>query len=76
MTMRTARPQLRVTVSSPRLAASTRLTAAIARHQPSRLTLTVRLTDAGKLTTRLTSEDKPATQLDQAAAGCAAGSSV
>jgi subtilase family serine protease len=59
ITMRTAASQLRVTVSSPRLAASTGLTAAIARHQSSRLTLTVRLTDAGKLTTRLTSRTRP-----------------
>ncbi|HEX4282183.1 MAG TPA: putative Ig domain-containing protein, partial [Solirubrobacteraceae bacterium] len=59
ITMRTAALQLRVTVSSPRLAASTGLTAAIARHQSSRLTLTVRLTDAGKLTTRLTSKTRP-----------------
>ena len=59
ITMRTAASQLRVTVSSPRLAASTGLTAAIARHQSSRLTLTVRLTDAGKMTTRLTPRTRP-----------------
>ena len=59
ITVRTATSQLRVTVSSPRLAASTGLSAAIVRHQSSRLTLTFRVTDAGKLTTRLTPKTRP-----------------
>jgi subtilase family serine protease len=59
ITVRTATSQLRVTVSSPRLAASTGLTAAITRHQSSRITLTLRVADAGKLTTRLTPRTRP-----------------
>lgn len=59
ITVRTATPQLHVTVSSPRLAASGSLTAAIARHRASRLALTLRVTDAGKLTNRLTAKTRP-----------------
>ncbi len=58
VTLRTATPQARVTISSPRLAASGSLTAALARHQPTRVTLTVRVTDAVRLTTRLTGRTK------------------
>ena len=59
LTLRTASPQVRVTISSPRLAASGSLTSAIARHQAGRVTLTVRVTDAGKLTTRLSQRIRP-----------------
>ena len=58
VTLRTATPQARITISSPRLAASGSLTAALARHQTTRVTLTVRVTDAVKLTTRLTGKTK------------------
>ena len=59
LTLRTAAPQVRVTISSPRLAASGSLTAALARHQATRVTMTIRVTDAGKLTTRLSQKIKP-----------------
>ena len=59
LTLRTATPQARVMISSPRLAASGSLTSAIARHQAGRVTLTMRVTDAGKLTTRLSQKIKP-----------------
>ncbi len=58
VTLRTATPQARVTISSPRLAASGSLNAALARHQATRVTLTVRVTDAVRLTTRLTGRTK------------------
>jgi hypothetical protein len=58
VTLRTATPQARITISSPRLAASGSLTAALARHQTTRVTLTVRVTDAVKLTTRLTAKTR------------------
>ena len=60
VTLRTATSQARVTISSPRLAASGSLTAALARHQSTRVTLTVRVTDADRLTTRLTHKTRPA----------------
>jgi subtilase family serine protease len=59
LTLGTPSSQVRVTISSPRLAASGSLTAALARHQAPRVTLTVRVTDAAKLTTRLTGKTKP-----------------
>jgi len=59
ITVRSATSQLHVTVSSPRLAASGSLTAAIARHRTSRLALTLRVTDADKLMTRLTAKTRP-----------------
>jgi subtilase family serine protease len=58
VTLRSATSQVRVTISSPRLAASGSLTAALARHQATRVTLTVRVTDAEKLTTKLTQKTK------------------
>ncbi len=58
VTLRTATAQARITISSPRLAASGSLTAALARHQTTRVTVTVRVTDAVKLTTRLTGKTK------------------
>jgi Putative Ig domain len=51
--------QVRVTISSPRLAASDSLTSALARHKATRITLTVRVTDAAKRTTRLPAKVKP-----------------
>jgi len=57
--LRSTAEQVRVTISSPRLAASDSLTAALARHQATRVTLTVRVTDAGKRTTRLPAKVKP-----------------
>jgi len=59
LTVRTATPQTHVTISSPRLAASGSLTSAIARHQAGRVTLTMRVTDADRLTTRLSQKIKP-----------------
>jgi len=59
LTLRTATPQVHVTISSPRLAASGSLTSAIARHQASRVTLTLGVTDAVNLTTRLSQKIKP-----------------
>jgi subtilase family serine protease len=59
VTLRKATPQVHVTISSPRLAASGSFTSAIARHQAGRVTLTVRVTDADKLTTRLSQRIKP-----------------
>ncbi|MBV8221203.1 MAG: hypothetical protein JO325_22285, partial [Solirubrobacterales bacterium] len=59
ITVGAAASQLHITVSSPRLAATSGLTAAIARHRSGRLTLTLRVTDAAKLTTRLTPKTRP-----------------
>jgi len=59
VTLRTASAQAHVTISSPRLVASGSLTSAIARHQAGRVTLTIRVTDADKLTTRLSQKIKP-----------------
>jgi hypothetical protein len=59
LTLKTASPQVEVTISSPRLAASGTLTSAIARHQAGRVTLTMRVTDADKLTTRLSQKMTP-----------------
>jgi len=59
LTLRTASPQVLVTISAPRLAASGSLTAALARHQRPRVTLTIQVTDAGKVTTRLSPKVRP-----------------
>ncbi len=59
LTVKTASPQVHVTISSPRLAASSSLTAALAGHHTERVTVTVRVTDAGKVTTRLSKKLKP-----------------
>ena len=59
MTLKTASSQVHVIVSSPRLAASDSLTAALARHQSEEVTVTMRVTDAAKLTTRLSKKLKP-----------------
>jgi subtilase family serine protease len=57
--LRSASPQVDVTVSSPRIAASGGFTSALARHRATRVTLTVRVTDADKLITRLSAKTKP-----------------
>jgi subtilase family serine protease len=59
LTLRTASPQVGVTISAPRLAASGSLTAELARHQRPRVTLTIQVTDAGKVTTRLSPKVRP-----------------
>jgi Putative Ig domain len=51
--------QLHVTITYPRLQARGSLVSALARHRASRVALTVRATDALKLTTRLTAKVKP-----------------
>jgi hypothetical protein len=51
--------QLHVTIAYPRLQAGGSLVSALARHRGSRIGLTVRATDALKLTTRLTARVKP-----------------
>jgi hypothetical protein len=55
----TAAQQVHVTISYPRLQAGGSLVSALARHHASRVSLTVRATDAFKLTTRLTTRVKP-----------------
>ncbi len=59
LTLRSAAQQVHVTVSSPRLAASGSLAAALARHQSTRVTLIVRASDADKLATRLSKTIRP-----------------
>jgi hypothetical protein len=59
LTFPTPALQIHVTVVSPRLQASSGLVAQIARHRASRLQLTVRSTDALKLTTHLTAKVTP-----------------
>ncbi len=59
ITLRSAAPQLRVTISYPRLAASGSLAAAVARRHSTRVTVTVRVTDAGNQTARVTAKIKP-----------------
>jgi subtilase family serine protease len=59
LTLKTASSQAHVTISSPRLAASGSLTAALARHESEHVTVTVRVTDGAKLTTRLSKKLKP-----------------
>jgi hypothetical protein len=51
--------QLHVTITYPRLQAGGSLVSALARHHGTRVGLTVRATDALKLTTRLTAKVKP-----------------
>jgi subtilase family serine protease len=57
--LRTAAPQVHVTITYPRLQAGGSLVSALARHRASRVGLTVRATDALKRTTRLTAKVKP-----------------
>jgi hypothetical protein len=51
--------QVHVTIGYPRIRASDGLASGVAGHRSSRMTLTVRATDALKLTTRLTTRVKP-----------------
>jgi Putative Ig domain len=57
--MRTPAQQVHVTITYPRLKAGGSLVSNLARHRASRVGLTVRATDALKLTTRLTVKVKP-----------------
>jgi subtilase family serine protease len=57
--LKTAAQQVRVTISYPRLKSGGSLSAQVAGHKASRLTITVHATDAGKLATKLTSKIKP-----------------
>jgi subtilase family serine protease len=54
-----AATQSRVSIASPRLAASGSLSAAVARRQSSRVSITMRVTDAGSVTTKLALKIKP-----------------
>jgi subtilase family serine protease len=55
----TAAEQVHVTISYPRLQADGALVAALARHQSTRVTITVHVTDAGKLATKLSRNLRP-----------------
>jgi subtilase family serine protease len=57
--LRNAAPQVHVTVSFPRLQSTGGLAAQLARRRSTRVTITVRVTDAGAFTTRLTSKVRP-----------------
>jgi hypothetical protein len=57
--MRGPAQQVHVTITYPRLRAGGSLVSSLARHRASRVGLTVRATDALKLTTRLTAKVKP-----------------
>ncbi len=59
LTFKTAAQELHVTITYPRLQASGGLVSQLARHRSSRLTLTVRATDALKRTTRLGAKVTP-----------------
>jgi hypothetical protein len=59
--LRTAATQVHVTVTYPRIQADAGLAAQVARRHSSRLTLTVSVTDALKLTTRLRTRVTPST---------------
>jgi hypothetical protein len=59
--LRRAARQERVTITYPRIEASDSLAALVVRHGASRVALAVKVTDALKLTTRLTSQVKPST---------------
>ena len=57
--LKTAAQQVRVTISYPRLRAGGSLAAELARHRSTRVTITVHVTDAAKLATKLTSKVRP-----------------
>ncbi len=59
--LKTAAQQVHVTIGYPRLQAGGSLVADMARHNASRVSLTVRATDGLKRTTRLTAKVKPRT---------------
>jgi subtilase family serine protease len=57
--LKTAAQQVHVTISYPRLQASGSLASELARHESTRVTITVHVTDAAKLATKLTSKVRP-----------------
>ena len=57
--LKTAAQQVRVTITYPRLKAGGSLAAQLASHRATRVTITVNVTDAAKLATKLTSKIKP-----------------
>jgi len=57
--LRRTSSQVHVTIAYPRLEAGGALVPQVTRHRASRVTLTVRATDAFKLTTKLTTRVKP-----------------
>ncbi|MGP0034284.1 MAG: protease pro-enzyme activation domain-containing protein [Solirubrobacteraceae bacterium] len=57
--LETAAQQVRVTISYPRLTSGGSLAAQVARHSGARVTITVHVTDAARLNTKLTSKIKP-----------------
>jgi hypothetical protein len=57
--LKTAAQQVRVTIAYPRLTSGGSLAAQVARHGGSRVTVTVHVTDAARLATKLTSKIKP-----------------
>ena len=57
--LKTAAQQVRVTISYPRLTSGGSLAAQVARHSGARVTITVRVTDAARLNTKLTSKITP-----------------
>jgi Pro-kumamolisin, activation domain/Putative Ig domain len=57
--LKTAAQQVRVTISYPRLTSGGSLAAQVARHSGARVTITVHVTDAARLDTKLTSRIKP-----------------
>ena len=57
--LKTAAQQVRVTIAYPRLKSAGSLSAQVAGHKASRVTVTVHVTDAGRLATKLTSKLKP-----------------
>ena len=57
--LKTAAQQVRVTISYPRLKSGGSLAAQVARHSGGPITITVHVTDASRLNTKLTSKIKP-----------------
>ena len=57
--LKTAAQQVRVTISYPRLKSGGSLAAQVARHSGVPITITVHVTDASRLNTKLTSKIKP-----------------
>ncbi len=57
--LKTAAQQVRVTISYPRLTSGGSLAAQVARHGGARVTITMHVTDAARLNTKLTSKIKP-----------------
>jgi hypothetical protein len=57
--LRTARQQLHVTISYPRLRSTGSLSAQVSRHRTARLTVTVHVTDSAALATKLSAKVRP-----------------